>query len=225
MSRDRTAVLWDLSRSPADASSGIDSTGTGPALLRHPSWGLGAYSSGGEGSGLTGSGQGGYGEASPVRVSTAFGLPDAAPGLSPATVLMLPLPPPAALPSSRLAGAGVSMFGENFSASGRAGGAGARTQREKLPVLFAASGDRMVASVVRQGEPDAGGQEEEEVHPARFLGPSGKTVKGKKGGVGGGGGRRSASGGGGLVVRSIAVLPLRRLSLLGCADGWVRVGT
>lgn len=224
MSRDRTAVLWDLSRSPGEGS-GIDSTGTGPALLRHPTWGVGAYSSGGQGSGLTGGGEGGYGEASPVRVSTAFGLPDAAPGLSPATVLMLPLPPPPAPPSNRLAGAGVnSMFGESFSASGRAGGgAGARTQREKLPVLFAASGDRMVASVVRR-EPDARGREEE-VHPARFLGPAGKTVKGKKGGVGGGGGRRSASGAGGLVVRSIAVLPLRRLSLLGCADGWVRVGT
>ncbi|CAN0356151.1 unnamed protein product, partial [Ectocarpus sp. 13 AM-2016] len=146
--------------------------------------GVGAYSSGGQGWGLTDGGEGGYGEASPARVSTAFGLPDAAPGLSPATVLMLPLSPPPAPSSNRLAGAGVySMFGESFSASGRAaGGTGARTQREKLPVLFAASGDRMVASVVRR-EPDARGREEE-VHPARFLGPAGKTVRGKKGGVG-----------------------------------------
>lgn len=241
MSRDRTAVLWDLSLSRTETSGGIDSAGTtGPLRHRNAPWGSGAGGTyiGEEGgaeylssSGGGGRGGGGYGEMSPVRVSTTFGLPDAAPGMSPATVFMLPLsrPPSSTHRStpavnkgtSAAAAAGVTMFGEGFSAcgSGSVGGtAGRGEQGEKLPVLFAASGDRMVASVVRR---ELGREREEEVHPARFVGPSGKTVSGKKGG----GGRRSSSAGGGLVVRSVAVLPLRRLSLLGCADGWVRIGT
>ena len=84
----------------------------------------------------------------------------------------------------------------------------------------------MVASVVRRhlGESNGGKEEEEEeeeVHPGAltwFVGEDRLTARG--------GGMRLASGGGALVVRrSIAVLPLRRLSLLGYADGWVRVGT
>lgn len=258
MSRDRTAVLWDLSRSRSEFS-GIDSTGTRPTPQRHPSWGAGAYTSE-EGAeflslsegGTGGGGESGYGESAPARVSTTFGLPNSAPGMCPATVAMLPLsrpPPPTKLPSGTAFGngmarggggggsaaaaavVGVSMFGEGFSARGNGSRATGRAEQgEKLPVLFAASGDRMVASVVRRelggGRSGGNGEEEreeleEEVHPVRLVGPSGKTVDGKKGG----GGMRSASGGGGLVVRSVAVLPLRRLSLLGCADGWVRVGT
>lgn len=133
------------------------------------------------------------------------------------------------------------MFGQGSSVLGSGGrdgggGGGGRGERtgERLPVLFAASGDRMVANVVRgelkrrqargprqQDDDEKEEVQEEEVHPARFVGPSGKTVSGKKGGSG----RRSSSAKAGLVVRSVAVLPLRRLSLLGCADGWVRVGT
>ncbi|CAM9221408.1 unnamed protein product [Scytosiphon promiscuus] len=256
MSRDRTAVLWDLSRSSTEYS-GVDPQ-PGPRAARHAAWGLGAYSNGdvgggGAGGGETGAassqGEGGYGESSPARVYTAFGLPDAAPGLSPATVRMLPLsrPLPAAKKQVGVAfsvgrvaaaeAAGVPLFGEGFSRQGGVGATGraARDDQEKLPVLFAASGDTMVASVVRrehgkplkgfreEGVDDKEEEEEEEVYPAKFVGPSGKTVNSKKGG--GGGGRGAALGGGGLVVRSIAVLPLRRLSLLGCADGWVRVGT
>lgn len=258
MSRDRTAVLWDLSRS-RHSFSAIDSTATAPALQRHPSWGAGAYTSeeGADvlslsGGGAGGGGESGYGECSPARVSTTFGLPHTAPGMCPATVVMLPLsrpPPPAKLlPGAAFergttrgggggvgsvaaaAAAGVSMFGEGFSARGNGGRTTGRAEQGgKLPVLFAASGDRMVASVVhrevgrRQGGGNGDEEEglEEEVHPVRFVGPTGKTVDSKKGS----GGMRSGSGGGALVVRSVAVLPLRRLSLLGCADGWVRVGT
>lgn len=260
MSRDRTAVLWDLSRSRSELSA-VDSTGAGPAPRRHPSWGAGAYTSeeGAESlslslsvGGAVGGGESGYGESSPARVSTTCGLPNAAPGMCPATVAMLPLsrpPPPTKLSSgaafekgmargsgggsAAAAAAGVTMFGEGFSSRRNGGGtAGRAEQRGKLPVLFAASGDKMVASVVHRelGRRQGGGgrhdeeeeeELEEEVHPVRFVGPSGKTVDGKKGS----GGMRSASGGGALVVRSVAVLPLRRLSLLGCADGWVRVGT
>lgn len=254
MSRDRTAVLWDLSRSSTEYP-GADSQ-TVPRVARHASWGLGAYNSGdgGEGGGAVAGlseGDGGYGESSPARVYTAFGLPDAAPGLSPSTVCMLPLSRPPSFTKKQAAGvafsggrgpaaaaAGVPLFGEGFSSRSVVGRT-ARDDQEKLPVLFAASGDEMVASVVRRDsgmgetrqleeEEDAEKEgEEEEVHPARFVGPSGKTVNSKKGVGGGGGGGRGSSlgGGGGLVVRSIAVLPLRRLSLLGCADGWVRVGT
>lgn len=195
-------MLWDLSRSPAELS-GVDFTGPVP---RHPVWGVGAYS---DESAL--SLFGGQAGTAPVRVSAMHGLPDNALGMSPATVRMLPLARPP--PSSKYQ-APTSMFGEGFSRRGRWRGArdGGTT---KLPVLFAAAGDSMVASVVHR-DPT---QEEEEVRPMRFVGPSGKTVNGK------GGGRRSGAGGRGLVIRSVAVLPLRRLSLLGCADGWVRVGT
>ena len=119
------------------------------------------------------------------------------------------------------------MFGKGFSARGNGGHTiGRAEQGGKLPVLFAASGDRMVATVVRRELSEGNGQEKEEkrkeeVYPVRLVGPSGKTIERKKGG----GGMRSASAGGALVVRSVAVLPLRRLALLGCADGWVRVGT
>ncbi len=251
MSRDRTAVLWDLSRSPA-GTSGTESAGTVSALHRHPSWGEGAYNSGGGGERGSfwppgGGGEGGsYGESPPARVSTTYGLPNAAPGLCPATVTMLPLsrPPPPTKQETGLAfarsfrggaaaGAAaaaaappeVSNFGEGFSTRRSGGTAGRGGQGGMLPVVFAASGDRVVASVVHRelgGGQSGVEEEEEEVHPVRFVGPSGKTVDGKKGG---GGGRRSTSGGGSLVVRSVAVLPLRRLMLVGCADGWVRVGT
>lgn len=193
-------MLWDLSRSPAELS-GVDSTGPMP---RHPGWGVGAYRDESAMSSV-----GGQAGTAPVRVSAMNGLPDNGPGMSPATVRMLPLARPP--PSSRDQ-ASCPMFGEGWARRGR--WRGERDEVTKLPVLFAAAGDSMVASVVRR-DPTEG---VEEVHPMRFVGPSGKTVNGK------GGARRSGSGGG-LVVRSVAVLPLRRLSLLGCADGWVRVGT
>ena len=194
-------MLWDLSRSPAELS-GVDSAGSVP---RHPGWGVGAYRDESAMSSL-----GGQAGTAPARVSAMIGLPDNGPGMSPATVRMLPLarPPPA----SRDQGP-ASMFGEGWTRRGRL--RGTRDEVAKLPVLFAAAGDSMVASVVHR---DPTEEDEEEVHPMRFVGPSGKTVNGK------GGGRRSGSGGG-LLIRSVAVLPLRRLSLLGCADGWVRVGT
>ena len=142
-----------------------------------------------------------------MRVSALHGLPDNAPGMFPATVRMLPLSRPP--PPSKDGASYNSMFGEGWARRGR--WRGTRDEVMKFPVIFAAAGDSMVASVVHH---DPTG-EEAEVHPMRFVGPSGKAVNG---------GRRSGSGGG-LVVRSVAVLPLRRLSLLGCADGWVRVGT
>lgn len=168
----------------------------------------------------------GYGDVAvpPARVSTAFGLPDRGPGMYPSTVLMAPLarppPPRPHLAKEYIYGSGGVNSGK-FSMFGGGGGGPGSEEPEPgwLPVLFAAAGDKMVASVVRR---EAGAREE--VHPAGFVGPSGARVSG---GRSGGGGRRSSSSGsgGGLVVRSAAVLPLRRLLLLGCSDGWVRVGT
>lgn len=111
----------------------------------------------------------------------------------------------------------------------------AKEDAEKMPVFFAAAGDSLVAGVVQTGY--ASGHDEvvggsstssgrdstgvdgegrsQEVYPSGFVGPSGKTIPG-------GGGRRS-TGSGGVVIRSAAVLPLRRLVLLGCSDGWVRL--
>lgn len=159
----------------------------------------------------------GYGEISPVRVSTAFGLPDGGPGMCPSTVVMASLARPPPCPrrawDDQYARGAATINSGKFSMLGGGEGAGG-VEPERLPVLFAAAGQRMVASVVRQ---EAGVREE--VHPAGFVGPSGTRVNGRNGG------RRSSSSGGGLVVRSAAVLPLRRLVLLGCSDGWVRVGT
>lgn len=159
----------------------------------------------------------GYGEISPVRVSTAFGLPDGGPGMCPSTVVMAPLVRPPSRPrrswNDQYARGAASTNSGKFSMFGGGDGEGS-SEPERLPVLFAAAGEKMVASVVRQ---EAGVREE--VHPAGFVGPSGARVNGRSGG------RRSSSSGGGLVVRSAAVLPLRRLVLLGCSDGWVRVGT
>lgn len=150
----------------------------------------------------------------PVRVSSTFGLPDSPPGMSPASVLMLPLAQPRSpddkARTARSAGFEPFMFGagqgRRWEEKERRGGRG------KLPVLFATAGDKMVATVIRQDTKEA------EVHPAGFVGPSGRPVTGKSSG------RRSSSGGG-LAIRSAVVLPLHRLVLLGCADGWVRVGT
>lgn len=195
VSRDRTAALWDLSRSPTELSM---ASSTGP-MRHHPSWGVGAAYSDETASPSSGT----HEEVPPVRVSTASGLPDNAPGMCPATVLTIPLGRPVSA-STRVRKA-VHTFGYHSDARG----ATRYDEEPKLPVLFAAAGDKMVASVVST---EAG--VEQEVHPARFVGPSGKTI----------GGRRSASSGA-LAIRSAVVLPLRRLSLLGCADGWVRVGT
>lgn len=110
----------------------------------------------------------------------------------------------------------------------------AEEDAEKMPVFFAAAGDNLVASVVQTGNASGhevvggssttsgrdshgvgGGGIGHEVYPSGFVGPSGKAIPG-------GSGRRS-TGSGGVVIRSAAVLPLRRLVLLGCSDGWVRL--
>lgn len=197
--------------------------------------------------GISGSRMRVYGETSPLCVYTAHGLPDNSPEMLPSTVLMLPFTHPA--PRSRSANSAraatfapqekrtidnrAKMWSSNFGVGNMSNvgaqdvGGSEMDAKEKLPVLFAAAGDVMVATVVRgggslgkkwAGSVDAvgNGKITEEVYSAGFVGPSGKRVYG-------GGGRRSSSGG--LVVRSAAVLPLRRLVLLGCADGWIRVGT
>lgn len=194
MSRDRTAVLWDLSRSPAADVSGIYSTG---GVIPHPhtAWAGGAHSDVAVEYASVGLG-GGYGEVSPVRVSAAIGLPDSSPGMFPATATALSLGRP---PSHQC-----SLFGDGY--GGMAGSA-----RRDSTVLFAAAGEKMVASVVRR---DPGG--DDILYPASFVGPSGETVTGKTGG------RRFN---GAISIRSVAVSPLRRLLLLGCGDGWIRVGT
>lgn len=199
MSRDRTAVLWDLSRSPAADISGIDSTG-GVIPYPHTAWAGGAHSDVAMERASVGLG-GGYGEVSPVRISAAIGLPESSPGIFPATVTALSL--------GRPPGHHSSIFGEGYGGGNGVDGS-ARRDSTTSTVLFAAAGERMVASVVRQ---DPG--EDDILHPASFVGPSGETVTGKTGG------RRFN----GIAIRSVAVSPLRRLLLLGCGDGWVRVGT
>lgn len=194
MSRDRTAVIWDLSRSPAVDVPGIYSTG-GITPHPHTAWASDAHSNVTVEHASVGLG-GGYGEVSPVRVSVATGLPDSSPGMFPATTTALSLGFP---PSSH-----GSLFGEGY------GGLDGSARRDST-VLFAAAGDKIVASVVRR---DPGG--DDVLYPASFVGPSGETVTGKTGG------RRFN---GGIAIRSVAVSPLRRLLLLGCGDGWVRVST
>lgn len=150
-----------------------------------------------------------YGEVTPVRVSTSFGLPDNFPGLFPSTVAMLPMGVPDG-DATRMFGGPSSGGSWNATRSKPVAGARDRDQGT-VPVLFAAAGDGMVASVVRDEESLA-----EEVYPSTFVGPSGRRVYS-------GSSRRSSSGG--FIVRSTAVLPLRRLLLLGCTDGRIRVGT
>lgn len=226
VSRDLTAALWDLSRSPSSDMSSVDSS-SGP-LSHHPAWGLTSTSTtladgtsigGASGnketflsssSASSSSTVGFYGETAPMRVSTSLGLPDSFPGMYPSTVAMHQF----GRPHSGRQG----MFGEDprcgqwsMRQPGSRIGQGGADGETSLPVLFAAAGDEMVASVVQIAEGTR-----ENVYPAHFVAPSGKRVYG-------GAARRSSSGA--LVARSVAVLPLRRLILLGCADGRIRVGT
>ena len=138
----------------------------------------------------------------PMRVSVAIGLPDSSPGIFPANLTLLSLGLPGGTGRNTGTSSGGSVFGKGYPN-------GYEPTAATSPVLFAAAGDKMVASVVRRGVG------EEEVYPASFVGPSGKAAGVKASG------RRSP---GGLAIRSVAVSPLRRLVLLGCGDGWVRVG-
>lgn len=223
VSRDLTAVLWDLSSPSSSDLAGMDSF---PGVLSfHPAWGVegaasaaSARSSGwsrAQGKGTAApapSSHAFYGEMAPGRVSTTVGLPDNFPGMCPASVDVVPL-------GATRAGS-PSLFGGD-STDGRWGrwgrggseriSQGGERDRGKLKVLFAAAGDGMVASVVREEE-----GARDSVYPSSFVGPSGRRVYSSSS-------RRSSAGG--LIVRSAAVLPLRRLLLLGCADGRVRVGT
>lgn len=131
-----------------------------------------------------------------------YGLPNAAPRLCPAMMAMLPLsgPPPStqrspgtALAKSAAGGGGdvvaaagdaeASCFGDGLSARRRNGTAARDEQRGELRVLFAASGDSIVAGVVlRELGGRQGGEEEvaEEMHPIRFVVPPGNAVDGTR---------------------------------------------